>query len=161
MAFSEERKKELLNLTQQKQFKKLKEELLEMNEVDIAEVIGSLSPERALVIFRLLPKDLASEVFACMDIEQQQTIINSIEDRELNEIIEDLAIDDAVDMVEELPASVVKRILKNATPATRQLINQYLQYPERICPMSTTPPREQLFTTRTAMPTRWPCGTIP
>ena len=128
MAFTEEEKKALLDLTQQKKFKQLKEELQEMNEVDIAEVLASLTPEKALVIFRLLPKDLASEVFACMDIEQQQTIINSIEDRELNEIIEDLAIDDAVDMVEELPASVVKRILKNATPSTRRLINQYLQY---------------------------------
>ena len=130
MALTDEVRDSLLELTEKKQFKQLKEALTEMNEVDIADLISQLSPERALVIFRLLPKDLSSEVFACMEIEQQQTIINSIEDSELNEIIEDLAIDDAVDMVEELPASVVKRILKNATPATRSLINQYLQYPD-------------------------------
>ncbi len=130
MALTDEVRDSLLELTEKKQFKQLKEALVEMNEVDVADLISQLSPERALVIFRLLPKDFSSEVFACMEIEQQQAIINSIEDSELNEIIEDLAIDDAVDMVEELPASVVRRILKNATPATRSLINQYLQYPD-------------------------------
>lgn len=130
MALTELEMEQLTDLAEQKQFKKLKEILCEMNEVDIAEVMNELSPERALVTFRLLPKDLASEVFACLEIEEQQHIINSMEDQELNNIIEDLAIDDAVDMVEELPASIVKRILKAATPATRSLINQYLQYPD-------------------------------
>ena len=130
MELTNEERNDLRSLVEQKQFKQLKEKLCDMNEVDIADLISELSPESALVIFRLLPKDLSSEVFACMEIEQQSSIINSIEDRELNQIIEDLVIDDAVDMVEELPASVVKRILKAATPATRSLINQYLQYPE-------------------------------
>ena len=130
MALLEEEKDELLDMTEKKQYLKLRERLSEMNEVDIAELMEDLTPEQVLVIFRLLPKDLASEVFACLDIEYQQHIINSIEDGELERIIEDLAIDDAVDMVEELPASLVRRILKNATPGTRSLINQYLQYPE-------------------------------
>ena len=130
MALTDEARENLIELANSRQLKKLKEELCEMNEVDIAELLEELPPERALVIFRLLPKDLSSEVFACMEIEAQQHIINSIEDQELKNIIEDLAIDDAVDMVEELPASVVKRILKNATPVTRSLINQYLQYPD-------------------------------
>ena len=130
MALTEEQREDLIDLANNRQLKKLKEERTDINEVDIAELLGELPPERALVIFRLLPKDLSSEVFACMEIEEQQHIINSIEDQELKNIIEDLAIDDAVDMVEELPASVVKRILKAATPATRSLINQYLQYPE-------------------------------
>lgn len=130
MALAQEEKDMLIELANNRQLKRLKEELCEMNEVDIAELLSEMSPERALVIFRLLPKDLSSEVFACMEIEEQQHIINSIEDQELKNIIEDLAIDDAVDMVEELPASVVKRILRTATPATRSLINQYLQYPE-------------------------------
>ena len=125
-----EEKELLLEMIENKQYQKLKEKLTDMNEVDIAELFEDLSPEKILVIFRLLPKDLASEVFACLDIEEQQHIINSIEDKELVQIIEDLAIDDAVDMVEELPASMVRRILKNATPSTRSLINQYLQYPE-------------------------------
>ena len=130
MALLEEEKDELLDMTEKKQYLKLRERLSEMNEVDIAELMEDLTPEQVLVIFRLLPKDLASEVFACLDIEYQQHIINSIEDGELERIIEDLAIDDAVDMVEELPASLVRRILKNATPGTRSLINQYLQYPD-------------------------------
>ena len=130
MAMTDEERSSLYDLIENKKFKRLKEELCDMNEVDIADLIGELSPEITLVLFRLLPKDLYSEVFACLEIEQQRTIINSIEDRELHQIIEDLAIDDAVDMVEELPASVVKRILKAATPATRSLINQYLQYPD-------------------------------
>ncbi len=130
MAMTDEERSSLYDLIENKKFKRLKEELCDMNEVDIADLIGELSPEITLVLFRLLPKDLSSEVFACLEIEQQRTIINSIEDRELHQIIEDLAIDDAVDMVEELPASVVKRILKAATPATRSLINQYLQYPD-------------------------------
>ena len=130
MALSDETKKELTDLAGAKQFLKLKALLSDLNEVDIAELLGELTPEQAMVVFRLLPKDLASEVFACLEIEEQQAIINSLEDRELHSIIEDLAIDDAVDMVEELPASMVKRILKAATPATRTLINQYLQYPD-------------------------------
>ncbi len=130
MALGEAEKENLTKLAADRRFKQLKDELCEMNEVDIAELIGDLPPERALVLFRLLPKDLSSEVFACLEIEQQRHIINSIEDTELKNIIEDLAIDDAVDMVEELPASVVKRILQAATPATRSLINTYLQYPD-------------------------------
>lgn len=130
MALTEQEMDQLADLADKKQFKRLKEELCDMNEVDIAEVLNLLTPEQALVAFRLLPKDLATEAFACLEIEEQQHIINSLEDAELHHIIEDLAIDDAVDMVEELPASVVKRILKIATPTTRQLINQYLQYPD-------------------------------
>ena len=130
MALTDQKKEELIELANSRQLKKLKEELCDMNEVDIAELLEELPPERTLVIFRLLPKDLSSEVFACLGIEEQQHIINSIEDTELRNIFEDLAIDDAVDMVEELPASVVKRILKATTPATRSLINEYLQYPE-------------------------------
>lgn len=130
MSLTDEERDDLIELAQSRQLKQLKDRLIEMNEVDIAELLEELPPERALVIFRLLPKDLSSEVFASLEIEQQQHIINSIEDTELEMIIEDLAIDDAVDMVEELPASVVKRILKIAGPVTRKLINEYLQYPE-------------------------------
>ncbi|MBO7710000.1 MAG: magnesium transporter, partial [Lachnospiraceae bacterium] len=130
MALTEKEKNDLVELANSRQLKKLKEELCDMNEVDIAELLEEMPPERALVIFRLLPKDLSSEVFACLEIEEQKHIIDSIEDNELRNIFEDLAIDDAVDMVEELPASVVKRILQAATPATRSLINEYLQYPE-------------------------------
>lgn len=130
MALTENDMTKLLDMAENKQYLKLKSELVEMNEYDIAEILSEMPPEKALVVFRLLPKDLSSDVFACLDIDEQQHIINSIEDKELNSIIEDLAIDDAVDMVEELPASMVKRILKNATPETRKQINQFLQYPD-------------------------------
>ena len=130
MALTENDMTKLLDMAENKQYLKLKSELVEMNEYDIAEILSEMPPEKALVVFRLLPKDLSSDVFACLDIDEQQHIINSIEDKELNSIIEDLAIDDAVDMVEELAASMVKRILKNATPETRKQINQFLQYPD-------------------------------
>lgn len=130
MALTDMEMERLTDLAEKKQFRKLKEILCDMNEVDIAEVLAELSTEQALVTFRLLPKDLATEVFSSMEVEEQQDIITSMDDRELHQIIEDLAIDDAVDLVEELPATVVKRILKNAASGTRQLINQYLQYPE-------------------------------
>lgn len=122
---------DLLNeLTETKRFAKLKQTLMDMNEVDIAAFIEQLGAEKALVVFKLLPKDLASDVFSCLPTESQKSIIDSINDSELHEIIEDLYVDDAVDMVEELPASVVRRILQNATPTTRNLINQFLNYPE-------------------------------
>ena len=130
MSLTDEELRELTDLADKKHFRKLKEMLCDMNEVDIAEVLTELSPEKALVTFRLLPKDLAADTFACLDVDVQKSIITALDDRELHMIIEDLAIDDAVDMVEELPATVVKRILKGATPETRTLINQYLQYPD-------------------------------
>ena len=120
----------LLDLAQQKQFRKLKEILVKENEVDIATFLTELDEERKVAVFRLLPKDLASDVFACLEVDQQQVIINSITDKELGAIIDDLYVDDAVDMLEELPANVVRRVLKNAGSDTRQLINQFLQYPE-------------------------------
>ena len=78
----------------------------------------------------MLPKELASDVFACLEVDKQEHIINSITDYELGTIVDDLFVDDAVDMLEELPASVVKRVLKNARPDTRKLINQFLNYPD-------------------------------
>lgn len=121
---------ELKLLADEKKFRRLGELLSDENEVDIAQFMDTLSSEQALVVFRTLKKDLASDVFACMEIEKQQDIINSIGDAELQGIIEDLFVDDAVDMVEELPANIVKRVLSVATPQTRSMINQYLQYPE-------------------------------
>ena len=121
---------ELLELAEQKQFRKLKDLLVEENEVDIAAFLAELDEEREVAVFRMLPKDLATDVFACLDVEEQKVIINGITDKELGTIIDDLFVDDAVDMLEELPAIVVRRVLQNAGPDTRQLINQFLQYPE-------------------------------
>jgi len=120
----------LLTLAEEKKYRQLKTELLELNEVDIASFIEELDSERTVIVFRMLPKALATDVFAELPVEKQKHIINSITDKELSEIVEELYLDDAVDMLEELPATVVRRVLKNTTPDTRKLINQFLKYPE-------------------------------
>lgn len=130
MADQEKMFEHLYTSLKEKQLRKLRSELTEMNEVDVAAFMESLDTEKMMVVFRLLPKDLATDVFSCMEIENQTHIINSTGDRELQQIIEDLFVDDAVDMIDELPAIVVKRILKTATPQTRNLINQFLNYPD-------------------------------
>ena len=120
----------LVQLAEEKQYRQLKEALLEFPAVDVAAFMEELDSERTVIVFRMLPKDLAMDVFAELPVENQQHIINSITDQELSEIVEDLDVDDAVDMVEELPAAVVRRVLKSTTPDTRKLINQFLNYPE-------------------------------
>ena len=120
----------LQELLERRDYHALRAMLAEENEVDIAEAIARLSQEKAVVAFRTLPKELAAEVFSNLPPETQQTIIQSATDQELSAIVEELYVDDAVDMLEELPANVVKRVLKNAGPDTRRLINQYLNYPE-------------------------------
>lgn len=125
-----EQMEQLLELINSKQFRQVKIQMTRMNEADIAELIGELDAEKKVVVFRMLPKEVSSDVFACLETEDQQHIINSIGDYELKYIVEDLFVDDAVDMLEELPANVVKRVLKIATPDTRNLINQFLNYPD-------------------------------
>ena len=124
------RNEELLQFVEEKKFRVLKNVLSEMNEFDVAEFIGELDPEKMVVVFRMLPKELATEVFACLEPDVQERIINDINDKELGTIIEDLYIDDAVDMLEEMPANIVRRVLKQATPTTRAQINEFLKYPE-------------------------------
>jgi magnesium transporter len=118
---------ELLNAGK---FGTLKSELSEMNEVDIAEFFGGLEPKSQLLVFRILPKDLSSEVFAYLEPEDQMNIVNSITDRELSELVDELFLDDTVDFLEEVPANVVTRVLGQATPETRKLINKFMNYPE-------------------------------
>lgn len=120
----------LLQYVEEHKFRLLRSQLSEMNEADIAEFMEEVDDNRKVLIFRMLPKGLASEVFACLEPDIQEHIINSITDAEIHKIIEDLFIDDAVDMLEELPATVVRRVMQNAAPDTRQLINQFLQYPD-------------------------------
>jgi len=130
MLEKENQLEELLELASAKKYRELKAYLVEMNEVDIASFMEELDSEKTVVVFRMLPKELASDVFACLEVEQQQHIITSITDYELRSIIDDLYVDDAVDMLEELPATIVKRVLQNSSPDTRKLINQFLNYPE-------------------------------
>ncbi len=120
----------LLKYVEEHKFRILRVELSEMNEADIAEFMEELDDNHKILIFRMLPKELAANVFAFLEPDIQEHVINSITDKEIQAIIEDLFVDDAVDMLEELPANVVKRVMQNATSETRQLINQFLQYPD-------------------------------
>ncbi len=120
----------LNQLLENRNYRELRSRLVAMNPVDIAQFIEELPTEKAIIAFRSMPKEQAALVFANFATDLQEYIIGSITDQELAFIIEDLFVDDAVDMLEELPANVVKRVLKNATPETRAVINHFLQYPE-------------------------------
>ena len=121
---------ELFQFVEEHKYRLLRSRLAEMNEADIAEFMEELDRNQGMLIFRMLPKDQAADVFAFLEPDVQEHIINSINDAEVSKIVEDLFVDDAVDMLEELPATVVKRVMRAATPETRKLINQFLQYPE-------------------------------
>lgn len=121
--------RKILDLIEQKKYIELKKELAQMNEVDVAEILDPLDIHTTLVIFRMLPKDLAVEVFAHFSPEQQRDIINTITDKELKYIVEELFFDDMIDLIEEMPANLVKKILVNAKEEERKLINQFLKYP--------------------------------
>ena len=128
--FHEKRTDELAALLDSRDMKQLQRRMEEMNEFDVAEFLAELEDQRMPMVFRLLSKERAAEVFANLEAPEQERIINSITDSELAGIVEELYVDDAVDMMEELPANVVKRVMRTATPQTRNLINQYLHYPE-------------------------------
>lgn len=120
----------LKEMIETKHLMQLKNHISEMNEYDVASFIEELDDEKVILVFRLLPKDAASDVFAYLPSDMQEHIIERINDTDLRAIIDDLFVDDVVDLLEELPASVVRRILKNANPSKRKTINQFLQYPE-------------------------------
>ena len=121
---------ELQEMLSERRYRELKDALAEMNEVDIAEFILEQPSEKAVLLFRMLPKEIAADVFSNLEPEVQETIIGSITDFELREIMDDLFVDDAVDMLEELPSNMVKRVLKNTAPEDRKLLNQFLRYPD-------------------------------
>jgi magnesium transporter len=102
----------------------------EMKTVDIADVLKNISKDKVVRIFRLLPKNMAAEVFSYLDPDEQQIIVEALTDNEVSDIINKLFVDDAVDVIEEMPASVVTRVLQQVHPEKRKLINQMLQYPE-------------------------------
>ncbi|MBQ6239422.1 MAG: magnesium transporter [Firmicutes bacterium] len=118
------------NLLNAKKYASLRDMLTTLNPSDIAAVFLDL-PEASLpLLFRLLPKELAAETFVEMDEDAQEMLIRGFSDRELNDVVNELYVDDAADLVEEMPATVVRRILKQATPELRKSINEILQYPE-------------------------------
>jgi magnesium transporter len=119
----------LMDLIEQKRYIELKEKLSEMNEVDIAEFLNPLEHHITLLIFRMLPKNVAVEVFSYFSSEHQADIINAITDKELKYILDELFFDDMIDLIEEMPANLVNKILTNSTQDERKLINQFLKYP--------------------------------
>ncbi|WP_026508975.1 MULTISPECIES: magnesium transporter [unclassified Butyrivibrio] len=118
------------DLIESKQYTKLRQAFADMNTADIAAIMDDMENEDSLKMFRILPKDMAADVFANLEIEDQQYIIQSLSDKEAGNIIDNLMADDATDLLEEMPASIVKKILANARPDTRADINHLLRYPE-------------------------------
>jgi magnesium transporter len=122
--------KALLSMLEEKKYLPLREMLCTMNPSDVAGLFADLEETRIPLAFRLLPKELAAETFVEMEPDAQELLIRSFSDNELKEIIDELYVDDAADLVEEMPANVVKRILRQADPEMRRSINQILRYPE-------------------------------
>lgn len=122
---------QLMELVQTRQFRRLRELLVNMNEVDIAEFLDELGPEETVLVFRLLPKEVAAEVFTELeDSDDQERLINALSDKELREVLDELYLDDTVDLIEDMPANLVSRILRNTDSTTRSQINQLLNYPK-------------------------------
>ena len=121
----------LMQLVEQRQYRRLREELAQMNEVDVAEFLDELDVEQEILVFRLLPKDMAAEVFTYLEnADDQEKLIGALSDRELREVLDELYLDDTVDLIEDMPANVVSRILRNTDASTRSQINQLLNYPK-------------------------------
>lgn len=119
-----------LELLGEKKFSDLRSLLEEQNPADINDVIDELSDEKSVLIYRLLPKELAAEVFVEMDSDKQEYLINIFSDSQLKDVLDELYYDDTADIIEEMPATVVKRILKVASPDVRKAVNELLKYPE-------------------------------
>lgn len=123
-------KETIENLIDEKKYSEVKKIIVNLENADIAEILEDTNNLVLIKIFRLLPKDIAAEVFALLDLYNQQIIIKSLTIKEAASIIDNMFADDATDLIEEMPASIVKRILANTTPETRRDINQLLLYPE-------------------------------
>ncbi|NLP27039.1 MAG: magnesium transporter [Clostridiales bacterium] len=121
--------KEILNLIEQGKHVEARNEIMNMNAVDAAQLFEEIDQQKLLIIFRILPKDLASDVFTHMTSELQEYVIDSITDQEATDIIDNLFMDDVIYLLEEMPSNVVKRILRNTNDKTRKIINQFLNYP--------------------------------
>ena len=119
-----------LKLIEERKFVELAQLLKEENAADIAVLLGEIEETALPLVYRILPKELAAETFVEMEPDRQELLIQSFSDRELREMLDELFLDDTVDIIEEMPAGVVKRILKNSDAQTRRSINEILQYPE-------------------------------
>lgn len=126
----EEIVEEISNLYASKKYSDIKEILKEFNPADVASIFDEFADEQRILFFRLLPKEEAAETFVELDYDTQEALIRAFSDTELREVIDELYLDDTVDIIEEMPATIVKRILKNTDSQTRASINTLLKYPE-------------------------------
>lgn len=122
--------KEILELIGEKKYLNAREEIVKLNSVDIAMILEEIDKKNMLTLFRLLPKNIAADVFSYMSNDMQQYIIQSITDEEMLNMMDNLYFDDVIDLLEEMPANVVKKLLKNTDENKRRLINQFLNYNE-------------------------------
>ncbi len=120
----------VLELAEQKKYNDIKRMLSEFNPVDLAEIMNVIDEDRLAIIYRLLPKELAADVFVEMDTDRQELLLSKFSDKEIKEVVGGLFVDDTVDIIEEMPAAIVKRILRQADKETREAINSILSYPE-------------------------------
>lgn len=130
MTFDRQTLEEVREFIANRDFSALRRFAQEFEPADIAQIFAQSEEEDLLILFRVLPKDMAAECFVEMDTDVQQSLIEALSDKELTEIVDDLYLDDAVDIIEEMPANMVKRILGNTSPETRARINQLLKYPK-------------------------------
>lgn len=126
----EEIAQEISSLYKQKKYYDIKQMIIEINPADIATLFDEFSFDQKLLLFRLLPKEEAAETFVELDYDEQEAMIRAFSDTELREVIDELYLDDTVDIIEEMPATIVKRILQNTDTQTRASINTLLKYPE-------------------------------
>ena len=148
-------KSRLLKLLVKKQYVKLREVTEEEQPADLAELLEELDENNRLVVFRLLKKDVATEAFAYMSDEARDDLVNAFSDVELVSAIEDMSLDDAADLLEDMPAGVVKRVLEKSSRQTRESLNKLLNYPESsagslMTPYITTPPPTCIIKTDSA-----------
>jgi len=123
-------KEKIIRLLEEKKLGELREELQRINPADLAILLEDLDEKERLLVYRLLPKELAADTFSFMDSDMQEGLINGFTDRELREVLDQTFVDDTVDMIEEMPANVISRILRSADAETREAINQILNYPK-------------------------------
>ena len=123
-------KEEILDLLHKGQYTRLRQVIQELNDADIADYIEDMGEEEIVKIFRILPKDMAASVFSYLEIELQQLVITSLSDKDTGTIIDNMMSDDAKELMEEMPANVVKRLIANTSPDTRKAINHLMRYPE-------------------------------
>lgn len=120
----------LMRLAQEKKFKELREVMCVMNAYDLAVIFDDITAEKKPMLFRLLPKELAAEVFVELEDDVKEELISSFSDSELSAVLDEMYVDDAADLAEEMPANVVRRILSRVRPETRKMINEILRYPD-------------------------------